>query len=186
MKLAAVILLIPIFLSGCTSDDTLLNQVVEMRKQVLNAEVCAFHTVITANYEDVVYTFQMDCTSDSSGNVQFMVTDPESIAGISGSISNHSAALTFDDKVLAFPMLADDRLTPVSAPWIFVNTLRSGYLTGYSNEDDVLCIYIDDSYNEYPLHLVIWTDESLHPVRAEIIWQERCVLALDVQNFTIQ
>ena len=88
--------------------------------------------------------------------------------------------------MLAFPVLADDQLTPVSAPWIFLNSLRSGYLTGCSREEDGICIYIDDSFEENALHLEIYTDENMTPVRAEIIWQDRRVLSIDIRNFTLQ
>ena len=186
MKLAVTVLLICCILCGCTSDDTLLDSAMDLRKKVLAAESCSFQAVITADYGDELYTFQMDCITDSVGNLQFTVTDPETISGITGTIAQDSAALTFDDKVLAFPMLADNQLTPVSAPWIFVNTLRSGYLTGCSREEADFCIYIDDSYQDNPLHLEIETDSRMNPVSVQIIWQDRRVLCMDIRDFRMQ
>lgn len=186
MKLAAVVLILISTLTGCASEETLLHKATDLRKRILESEACVFHAVITADYVEAIYTFQMDCTADQTGKMSFTVTDPETIAGISGAISENQSELTFDDQVLVFPMLSEGQLTPVSAPWIFLNTLRGGYLTGCSKEGDGFCIYIDDSYEEYPLHLLIQTDKDMVPVFAEIIWQEQRVLSIDVRNFSLQ
>lgn len=163
-----------------------MDRAMDMRKQLLSSEKCSFHAVITADYGDEQYAFQMDCSATGDGCLSFTVTDPETICGITGTISDDGAALTFDDQVLAFPMLADGQVTPVSAPWLFLNTLKSGYLTGCSKEENGLLLYIDDSYEEHPLRLQIRIDESNAPVYAEIFWQERRVLALEIQNFTTE
>ena len=186
MKLAVSLVLVVTLLSGCGSKNEPLDRAMELRKQILSAENCTYQTVITADYEDVLYTFQMDCDVDNSGVLQFTVTDPESIQGITGRITDSQSSLTYDDKILAFPLLTEGELTPVSAPWIFISTLRSGYLTGCSIEKDGYCLYIDDSYEEYPLNLTIYTDDTMLPTYAEIIWQSRRILTLDIQNFTIR
>lgn len=185
MKFAAVILIMCL-LCGCSTGDDAFEQAMDLRKELLEADHCSFLAVITADYGNTLYTFQMQCTADNAGNLQFSVIDPETIAGITGSISQESTGLTFDDKVLAFPILADGELTPISAPWIYINTLRSGYLTGCSTEENGYTIYIDDSFEENPLHLVIHTDENMTPKDAEIIWQERRILSMDIRDFTIQ
>lgn len=186
MKLAVTVLLIACILCGCTSGEALQKSAMELRERVLKAESYTFQATITADYGDILYTFQMDCTADSAGNLQFTVTDPETIAGITGTISREKAALTFEDKILAFPMLADGQITPVSAPWIFHNTMRSGYLSGCSQDEDGLCIYIDDSFEEKPLRLEIHTDADGLPVNAQIIWEDRRVVSMDIRNFQIQ
>ena len=186
MKFSAVLLLIACMLSGCSSEDVLLKQATDLRKTILEADSCTFQTVITADYGDRLYTFQMDCTADNTGNLQFVVTDPETICGITGTISHKSSALTFDDKVLAFPMLANDQLTPVSTPWIFINTLRSGYIVGCSKTDEEICILIDDSYEENPLHLEVYTDIHMTPIHTDIFWNQQRILSADIRNFTIQ
>lgn len=186
MKIAAVVIFVVTILTGCTSEEKLISKAMDLRKSVLEAKNCTFQTIITADYGDVIYTFQMDCVADNTGSVKFTVTDPETISGITGIIDQEQSKLTFEDKVLAFPMLAENQITPVSAPWVFINTLRGGYLSGCSAENDGYCIYIDDSYEEYPLHLLIHIDKALMPYYAEIIWNERRILTLDVRNFTIQ
>ena len=186
MKITAAVVLIACLLSGCQAKDHSLEEAMELRTQILNAEKCSFQAVVTADYGDDLYTFQMECEADSSGSLNFTVSDPETISGITGSISSENAALTFDDKILAFPMLADGQLTPVSAPWLFLNSVRSGYLSGCGKTDNGICIYIDDSFSEKPIRLEIYTDENTVPMQADIIWQNRRVLSLSIRNFIIQ
>jgi len=186
MRIVSAVILIVCLLSGCRAADDQLNQAMALRKRILEAECCSFQSIITADYGDELYTFQMECIMDKEGRLLFTVTDPESISGITGHISQNDAALTFDDTVLAVPMLADGQLAPVSSPWIFINTLRSGYLTACSTDDDGLCIYIDDSYEDNPLHLEIYTDSNTIPIHADIIWQERRILSLDIRDFSLQ
>lgn len=186
MRLASVFLLLCCFFTGCKSEEQLLDTAINLRTALLNASSCSFTAVVTADYEDAIYTFQMDCEIDSDGVMQFTVTDPESISGITGQISRDKAALTFDDRVLVFPKLADDQLIPVTGPWIFLNSLKSGYLAGCGREENGLCIYIDDSYEDNLLYLQIYTDESSIPVRAEIIYKDRRILSMDIKNFTLQ
>lgn len=186
MRIASVLLLCCCIFTGCKSEDQLLDKAINLRTALLDANSCSFTAVITADYEEAIYTFQMDCEVDRSDVMQFTVTDPDSISGITGQISKEKAALTFDDRVLVFPKLADDQLVPVTAPWIFLNSLKSGYLTGCGKEDEGVCIYIDDSYEDNLLYLQIYTDESSIPIRAEIIYKDRRIFTVDIKNFTLQ
>ena len=162
------------------------SRAMELRKSMNESSECTFQAMITADYGDVLYEFHMDCAVDSSGNVKFSVVSPESIAGITGIITAEEAAITFDDKVLAFPMLADAQITPVTAPWIFIRTLRGGFLTGCSKDNDYICLYLDDSYEEQALHLEIYADLSMVPQYVEVIWKDRHILTMRIKDFTIK
>ena len=155
-----------------------------LRSQLLGSK-SSFDMVVTADYGDEIYTFSMTCQASAKGEVQFTVTEPKSIAGISGSLSPEGGKLRFDEQVLAFPLMADEQFSPVSAPWIFMKTLRSGYLTSAGQEGEYLRVAIDDSYGEDALHLDVWLNEGDMPVRAEVLWKGRRLLSMEVKNFQI-
>lgn len=184
MKRVLAVLFVMVLLSGCAKSDGEMDRVITLRDTLLKSSGCTFDSVITADYGDEVYTFSMQCKVDSLGNLSFIVTDPQTIAGITGNISSKGGQLTFDDSVLAFEMLADGQVTPVSAPWLFIQTLRGGYIKTAGPDGEQLRIQIDDSYAEEALHLDIWIDDRDLPLRAEILWQGRRVVSLDVRNFT--
>lgn len=156
-----------------------------LRSKILKADQVQFTVDIAADYGDSLQLFSMECTSDSTGDVMFTVTAPDTIAGISGNISNGEGNLTFDDTALHFELLTDNQLNPASAPWILMKTLRSGYLTSAGMEEDLLRLTIDDSYEDNALQLDIWLTKDEIPQRTEICYDGRTILTLSVRDFRI-
>lgn len=182
MKRMVALFCVIFLLAGCGTGDGGMDRALNLRVKLQNTAF-AFQAVITADYGDKTYSFAMDCKADKEGNVNFEVVQPESIAGITGKVSQGSGKLTFDDQVLAFDILADDLISPVSGPWVLVKTLRSGYLTSCGEEGGALRLAVDDSYENDALHLDIWLDEQDLPQRCEVLWQGRRLLSMEVKNF---
>ena len=183
MKMMAAVCIL-LLLTGCGTHDEELDRAMALRAKLLTASV-TFEAEITADYGDEVHTFSVYCEGDNQGNLGFRVTAPETIAGISGRCDAGEGKLTFQDTVLAFPLLAEDQLSPVSAPWIFYMTLRGGYLTAAGMEEDLLRVTIDDSYDDDALTVDIWLDANDTPIRAEILYDGRRILTLTIENFQI-
>lgn len=182
-KILSAILSVLLLLSGCKSTKGALNQAITLREKITNSNGCSFHTVIQADYGEKLYTFSADCVTDREGNLTFTVTSPDSISGITGKVRATGGEVLFDDKVLAFQSMADDQITPVSAPWVFMKALRSGYIASCSSDGEETEISIDDSYAEDSLRLQMRLKEK-KPVLSEIYWQGRRVLTLTIENFT--
>lgn len=182
MKRILALVTLVVLLAGCGSGDTGMDRALAVRNR-LQSGGCGFDCRITADYGDKTYTFGMDCQADNSGNVAFTVTEPDSIAGITGTVSNQGGKLTFDQVALAFELLADDQVTPVSGPWILIRTLQGGYLTSCTGEDNLLHLSVNDSYEADALKLDIWLDGDDRPVRGEILYGGRRILSLEVSNF---
>lgn len=179
------VLLAAVLLAGCAGQNRELERGLKLRTQLLGGG-CTFDVDITADYGDNLHTFSLACQADNRGSVRFTVTKPDSISGIQGTVDGEDGALTFEDTALHFPLLADNQLTPVSAPWVLMKTLRGGYITSAGGEKELTRLCIDDSYDDDALHLDIWLDRQNSPVRAEIRYRERKILSLDVKNFTVE
>lgn len=185
MKRTGIVLLLALLLTGCTGVRQEIERGMELRARLLAAQGCSFDVQITADYGEKVYIFGMICSGDNRGNLDFTVSSPDTIAGITGTVSEDGGALTFEDTALQFDLLAEDQASPVSAPWILLKTLRGGYLTSAAQEDDLLHLTINDSYEEDALTLDIWLNGENIPVRAEILYDGRRILSLIVSNFQI-
>ena len=185
MKKVAAVLCLVLFLTGCTGKRGEMDRAMGLRAKLLGCLECSFDVTITADYGDELYTFGMSCVGDNDGSIQFTVTQPETIAGITGSISAEGGKLTFDDTALSFELLADGQVTPVSGPWILMKTLMGGYLTDCVVEEDLLHLDIDDSYEDDALHLDIWLDQNDVPVQTEINYDGRQIVTMEVVNFVI-
>ena len=156
-----------------------------LRADLLGCSQCTFDAVITADYGDELHTFAMNCTGSGSGDLFFTVTAPESIAGITGKFEGKKGMLTFDGFALEFPRLTDDQITPVSGPWILLRTLVGGYLTSCGPDGDNLRVTINDSYEDDALTLDVWLNTENAPIRAEILYDGRRIVTMDIENFRI-
>jgi len=160
-----------------------MDRAVSMRSKMLAANGCSFVGNITADYGDKIYSFTLNCRAEKDGSVLFEVIAPEEIKGIKGNISTSGGKLTFDQQALLFEIMADGQISPVGMPWVFVKTLRNGYIKGCDVSNDGLYMQIDDSYADDALHMEIWTNSQDVPLRAELLWHGRRVLSMTVDNF---
>ena len=159
--------------------------ILNLRQRLLKAEGFAFDAIIEADYGDDMYSFSMDCRVDAEGNLKFEVKAPEAIRGISGRFDTSGGKMIFDEQVLAFPVLADGEITPVSAPWVLSRTLLGGYIHSVGKEQNGYHAIINESYEEKALQLDVWFDSSKKPIRAEILWEGRRILTITIENFEI-
>ena len=169
-------------LSGCSGENRELQAALEFRENLLKAQQCSFSVEITADYGDSLTEFSMECEGNSSGDLAFAVVKPEEISGIQGSVSASAGVIRFEEDAVYFPLMTDDLLTPASAPWIFLKTLRSGCITAACREDELLHLTLDDSFEEDALTVDIWFREDV-PIHAEILHKGRRILSLNVGNF---
>lgn len=185
MKRMCCLAVLVVLLAGCSAEDRALSDAMAFRDELLSARGCSFQARITADYGDSLYTFGASCQADEAGVVRFEITEPESLSGIAGTLSETGGTIPFADTALCFSLMAEEQVTPVGAPWFLLRTLRSGYITAACMEEDLLHITADDSYAENALTLDIWLREGKEPVRGDILYDGRRILAVDIENFRI-
>ena len=184
MRIRVVAIFLAVFmLVGCRSGKHSVDNAISFRNKLLESNGCSFSAAVTADYGDKIYHFSMDCTTDKEGNLCFTAKEPVSISGITGNIRSGQGEITFDDKVLAFPTIAEERLSPVSCPWVLMKALRSGYIRTSTKESDGFTVSVDDSYAEDALNLEVFIKNNT-PHSAEIYWKGRRVLEIFVENFS--
>lgn len=186
MKKAAVSLVLAVLcLTGCGGKNEELERCLALRARALQGTSCTFCAQVTADYGDILYEFTMDCQTSGSGDMAFQVRGPETLSGITGTLSADGGTLTFDDTALAFPMLVEGLASPVSGPWLFWKALTAGCITSAGREGETLRLSVDDSFEDSALRLDIWCDGADTPVRAEVCQEGRRILTISLGNFTI-
>ena len=172
-----------VILTGCGKNGV--DPGLQLRDQLLKCNGYSFLADITADYGENIYSFTVCCTGDANGDLSFTVIKPDSIAEIAGSISLDGGKLNFDDHILAFPLLADGQISPVSTPWLLIYCLRSGYITHGGIDGNNYMIHIDDSYAQNNIGLDVWLDSNNIPIQADFIWAGRRFLTMIVKDFEI-
>lgn len=175
-----------LLLMGCSRENTELDRAMALRTSLLNGKGCSFDGQITADFGDKTYVFLLKYEADEKGNVDFIVLEPENIKEITGTIQGEGGMLRFDDKALAFPLLADGVLSPISGGWILLRALRSGYVRHCTAEGDLLRVTVDDSYEQDALTLDVWLNENNSPVQADLYEENRRIMTITLQNFQIK
>lgn len=170
-----------LFLWGCSSGDGI-DRALEARNR-FQTTPCRFRATVSADYGAMIHTFVLVCEADIQGNVLFSVAAPDTILGITGRLTGESGFLTFDDEVLAFELLADGQLSPVSAPWVMLHTLRGGYLRSCTETEDGWHLTVNDSYDNNAMQVDLRLDMSGRLTGAEILWQGRRILTVKVEDF---
>ena len=186
MKKLATLMIALVILTGCTGKRDQMDRAMKLRADLLGSGGCSFTAHLTADYGDAIHEFTLYCEGWNNGDLGFRVEAPDTISGITGRFKGKEGALTFDDVALTFPLLADGQVIPVSGPWILLKTLLGGYLTACNQEDDLLHLTINDSYEEDALQMEIWLDENDLPVQGEIIYGGRRILTMQIENFRIR
>ena len=185
MRRILMLLLLLVLLSGCDGSNETFDRAMSLRTGLLQAEGCHFEAEITADYGDKTYTFQLACQADKEGNLSFTVLQPAYIAGITGKICGDGGELIFDDIALAFELQADGLLSPVSAPWVVLRALRSGYVENCVQEDGYHRMRVNDSYQEDALMLDIWFDAEQVPRQADIYEDNRRILTVIIGKYAL-
>lgn len=171
-------------LTGCTAADGEMEEALAFRSKCLGAERITFQAEISADYIDHVEQFTLDCSADTAGALSFTVAEPEEIAGITGTVAGERGTLTFDDTILAFPLMDDGHLSPVSGPWVMLSAVRAGYITSCAREGELLRVTVNDSYADDALTVDVWLQGDTI-VAAEIAWRGRRQMTLEIGAFQI-
>ena len=184
MKRMVLVLCVVALLCGCSTEDGI-SEALRLRSDLHNSSLCSFDATIMADYGDRTYRFVLSCVAAKGGDMTFVVNEPESISGITGKLSREGGALTFDDVALYFPMLAEELITPVAGPWAFLTALSSGYMQSAGEDGVYTRMMIRDSFQDRALSLDIWLDEANVPVQADVIWENRRILSMQIRNFVL-
>ena len=185
MKRWVAMLLAIVLLTGCQADKHRFDPVLSLRS-ALQANGCSFEAMVTADYGDKTYSFRLSCEAEKDGTLYFTVLEPESIREISGIISADGGKLTFDDTALAFELLADDLLSPVSGPYILLRALLGGYIQSAGADGEYLRTTVKDSYQDDAFTVDLWLDRENVPVQADILWKNRRILTIRVERFQLR
>ena len=174
--------LLLVFLTGCAGPDPAMEAAIDLRTRCLSGPV-SFETEVRADYITSIECFTLDCAFDVAGEMSFSVTEPEEIAGIRGTVRGTEGTFEFDETALAFPLLAEGRLSPLSAPWVLMKAIRSGCIIAAGTEGEAVHVIIDDSYADNALSVDLWLEEG-RVTEAEIAWEGRRCVTMTVEDFS--
>lgn len=184
MKFLTFALALLVFLCGCAEKDTGISDALYLRQRISQGNGYSYQAVITADYGDCTYEFTMDCEIDKDGTQHFTLIKPETICGITGVISQVGGKLIFDDNVLLFEPMNRGTLIPAVGPWLMFKAVSGGYIRS-GTDSKINQITIDDSFEGELFQLLLTVNEGGDPVFGEIIFDNRRILSIKVNDFKV-
>ena len=174
-------------LTGCAGTELAKpsQQALDLRTALMEAGGCRFTAEITADYGDRVYAFTLACGYTVDGEAALTVTEPETIAGITATVSADGATVEFDGAALDFGQMANGYVAPLAAPWILGNCWTSEYIQSAGADGDFQRVTYLQGYNEAELVLDTWLDSHNTPVYCEISWDGSRCLTVTLTDFRL-
>lgn len=162
----------------------------QVRGEYLAMTGCSGSAVITADYGQRVYRYELDFTSNEDEMV-LTLTAPETVAGITARLSGEKGSLLeYDGAVLETGPLNEDGLTPVSALPALLAALREGYLDICVLEEEgaqqQLRLLIRDPEQQLGtgIETTLWFDaDTRQLLRGEISQDGFCIIQCEFSNF---
>ncbi len=181
-RILSLILLLAL-LTGCKGEESLLTQAIAFRGQLISAGGCSFCAEITADYEQEVQTFTLECDANEEGEITFRVLAPDSIADISGHMEGGEGKVTYDGLQLAFPLLVYDRISPVSAPALVVTCwLKEFILSAGSSQENYRVTY-EKKIQEKVLLIDTYFEKDI-PISAELCYNGYRIINMKITEFS--
>lgn len=173
-------------LSGCSAA-VQPQPLLTFRTALLQAETCTFSAAVTADYDDAVVQFTLDCTFSPQQGAQVCVREPESIAGIEASVQDTCAYVTFDDVQIGLGSLADGNLAPLAVPYVLGQCWAGEYIDCTGRDGMLLRATYRMGYEQQELIVDTWFEpDTMTPVRAEISHDGALAASVELSNFLIQ
>ena len=181
-KLIAVLICVGLF-GGCSAQKEMA-PLQQLKQSLAQSQGCEFDALIVSQSEGRVYQFTLHCIA-RDGALQFEVVSPESIKGIGGTVAAGGGKLRFEDVLLAFPLLADGDVSPVIAPWLFMDSLQNGLVRYAKQLDGSVSVSLTNNFRgqEYQADVELSRDGS--PDSCQLYWDGRCLLRLRVEGFRL-
>lgn len=176
-----VTLFMLLILTGCAGKRDPTQGALDFRTALMEAGGCSFTADVTAQVDDRVYNFTLDCVHSGDGTA-ITVTAPEIIAGITAKVQAGQTQLEYDGAILEFGKLANGTVSPVAAPGLLAQCWTGAYIAFEGSDGDQERVTYLRGYNDEELAVDTWLLDGI-PTYAEVSYEDvRCITAA-IHNF---
>ncbi len=196
-KVVCCVLMMTLLLTACGGGGTgseAEELALRVRGEYLSMTGCSGSAVITADYGQRIYRYELQFTADEEETV-LTLTAPETVAGITARLSDGKGSLLeYDGAVLETGPLNEGGLTPVSAIPAILTALREGYLDVCAleeGEEPQLRLLIRDP-EQRPgtgtgTEMTLWFDADTRQLcRGEVSQDGFCIIQCEFSDFKVE
>ncbi len=178
-----------VLLCGCSRSTGA--SIEDVRAHFAALDSCTAHLKIISDLDESVLEFESDYVYNKEDSDSFILTAPESIAGIGGTIAgeeNGTFTLQYNDLHLDDIAPRRTGLTPADGWYCLLNDLRYNAPAQMWNErangENLLVLRYVQENGEESVNKQIWLRQSdLQPVCAELYEDSTLVLTIQVESY---
>lgn len=122
--------------------------------------------------------FSLQCTADAEGTTRFTVLAPETLEGITATVTQQGGQITYDGMAMDFGLLANGNVSPAAAPALAANCWLSAYIVSAATGE---AVYQQD-FDEKALTVTTWFENNI-PIFAEVCYNQQRVLDMTLSDF---
>lgn len=186
MRRGLAVLMTMLFLltAGCKSESSPVQAAVEFRAALVQAGGCSFRAEVTADFTDSVVSFTLDCQGEADGTTYLTVTAPETIAGITATVTDSGGTVTYDGMAMDFGLLANGNVIPAAAPAIALCCWTGEYIAYAGQEEAGYRASYEKNFDEKRLNVDTWFENGV-PIYAEVCYNGTRILKMTISDFTM-
>lgn len=182
MRRVLCVLLLCLLCTACSAEAEL-STAVEFRSKLVSSGGAEFSAEVFADFGETVQTFCMDCQCDEVGNLTFTVTSPETLSGITGTVTDSGGKITYDGMAMDFGLLANGNVIPAAAPAIVCDCWIDGYISSAGEDGDGFRVTYEKDFDEKSLTVDTWFEKNI-PICAEVCYNNIRILSITIQDFS--
>ena len=155
------------------------------QESLREAESVSFTAELEADMGENVFRCTME-VSRRDGETTMTLTEPEIAAGITARIRDGETMLSYDGLELCVGTLPGGKRTPVESVPLLLDTLLSGYVTGWQKEktEDGTAARLELYVDEESSALLWLREEDGTPLRMDLLRGGRSAVRCRITDFT--
>lgn len=161
----------------------MLSPAIAFRADLVQAGGCSFSAEVTADFGEYVQVFGLDCTTDDTDSLFLTVTSPQSLCGITATVTEFGGQITYDGMAMDFGLLANGNLIPAAAPAVVSACWSSAYISAAGNEGDRYRVTYEKNFDEKKLIVETWYEKNI-PIYAEICYNNMSIIRMTIRDFS--
>ena len=175
-------MLLLLLFCGCKSTENNLQEAIDFRASLVQAGGCSFRAEITADFDDYVELFTVDCECDADGTTRLTIDSPENLQGITATVTDRGGTITFHGLSVDFGLLADGNVIPAAAPAIAVVCWSSEYIASAGTEEDLYRVTYEKDFEQKRIRVDTCLKNGL-PIYSEICYNNQNILKIMISEF---
>lgn len=174
-----------LLLGACTGEESAVSPAIEFRAGLVQAGGCTFQAEVEADFGENVERFTLECDAAAGGAVDLTVLSPETLAGITATVSEAGGKITYDGMAMDFGLLANGNVIPAAAPALAVRCWTSEYIASVGEEEGLCRVTYEKDYDEKKLIVDTWYENGI-PICAEVCYNNQRILKMTISEFSLR